>query len=339
MSCGAGIPGRRPVDRLHGLAALLALTVPTALTELFALLELSACSYTREQPICGLVLTPRTELFDPLLLIELLEGFALMKTLAVANQKGGVGKSTTTYHLARAATRSLLRVLLVDADPQGNLTAVTTRDVDHDQAGLADALSARTDVKLRDVIVPGMWSGLDVVPTPSGQTLGGVRDELVVTGAGRERRLAEALASVAGDYDLCLIDCPPSLDQLTMNALTAADAVAIITHTRLWSFDGLAQLLRTISDVRDYYNPALTIAGVVENQHEERTIAGRHWDQELRNSTEALGIPLLTPAIPRRVAIADAVEASVGLDEWGSEVADLTTLYERHLATLLGAQK
>lgn len=258
---------------------------------------------------------------------------------ALCNQKGGVGKSTTTFHLARSGVIRGLRVLVVDNDPQGNLTAVAAAEpVSEDQAGLADALSSRASETVRDVIVPGIWPGLDVVPT-SGVTLGTVRDELVIAGAGREGRLREALATVAEDYDLILIDCAPSLDQLTINGLTAAHGVLVVTHSKQWSLSGLSQLLDTIESVRGYYNPSLTVAGVLVNQHEERTVSGQTWLDELHTAAEARGLRLLTPPIPKRVVIADATEAARGLDEWGSaEATTLSALYSDHLATIEGVK-
>ncbi|MFC0456212.1 ParA family protein [Arthrobacter liuii] len=258
---------------------------------------------------------------------------------ALCNQKGGVGKSTTTFHLARSAVLRGLRVLVVDNDPQGNLTAVVaTETVTEDQAGLADALSARAPETIRDVIVPGVWPGLDVAPT-SGVTLGYVRDELVIAGAGREGRLREALSTVAEDYDLILIDCAPSLDQLTINGLTAAQGVLIVTHSKQWSLSGLAQLLETIENVKVYYNPGLSVAGVIVNQHEERTVSGQTWLDELHAAAAARGLRVLTPPIPKRVVIADATEAARGLDEWGSaEASTLGALYSGHLAAIEGEQ-
>lgn len=261
------------------------------------------------------------------------------RIIALCNQKGGVGKSTTTFHLARAAVLRGQRVLVVDNDPQGNLTSVAAAEpVDDDQAGLADALSSRAPETIRDVIVAGVWPGLDVVPT-SGTTLGYVRDELVIAGAGREGRLREALAAVAADYDLILIDCAPSLDQLTINGLTAAESVTIVTHSKLFSANGLAQLLDTIENVRQYYNPALRVAGVIINQHEEQTVSGRTWLDELHAAAESRGLSVLAPPIPKRVVISDATEAARGLDEWGSaEATSLGTIYADHLTSIEGVQ-
>ena len=256
-------------------------------------------------------------------------------TLALCNQKGGVGKSTTTYHFARAAVIAGLRVLVVDADPQGNLTQVIAREeVGEDEVGLADVLSSRADETAADVIVPGLWDGLDLLPT-SGVTLGAVRDELVIAGAGRENRLREALAAVAQDYDLILIDCAPSLDQLTINGLSAADGVVVVTQSKLWSANGLAQLLETIETVTRYYNPDLRVAGIIVNQHESNTIGGAHWLDELTEQAQARGLRVLSPPIPKRVAIADATEESEALDQGTPERRELAELYSQHLSALI----
>lgn len=258
------------------------------------------------------------------------------KTIAVCNQKGGVGKSTTTFHLARAAVRSGRRVLVVDDDPQGDLTAVLTAEtITGEHAGLADVLSSRAEEKAADVLVAGIWDGLDVLPT-AGPNLSSVRDELVIAGAGRESRLATALQALAANYDLILIDCAPSLDQLTINGLVAADEALVVTQSKLWSANGLAELLETISTVRQHYAPGLTVAGVLVNQHEGQTVSGGHWLDELRTAAAGRELRLLEPVVPKRVVIADAVESSHGLDQWpGGEARSLAELYDTHLQTLL----
>lgn len=256
------------------------------------------------------------------------------RILALCNQKGGVGKSTTAFHLARSAVMKGHRVLVVDADPQGNITSVLTDDLADDQAGLADVLSTRAPDTIAEVAVDGIWSGLTVVPTV-GETLGVVRDELVVAGAGREARLRDALHLVEEDYDLVLIDCAPSLDTLTINGLTAANGVVVVTQSKLWSANGLAKLLDTIAAVRAHYNPQLSVAGVLVNQHEARTIGGTHWAEQIQEATEARALPLLQPAVPKRAIIADATESAQGLDELGADGAELVAIYDGYLKLLM----
>ena len=255
-----------------------------------------------------------------------------MLTIALCNQKGGVGKSTTTYHLSRAAVLDGMRVLVIDLDPQGNITSSLARHpVGEDQAGLADVLSHRSQMPIADVTVPGLWEGVDLVPT-TGEALPVVRDELVVAGAGRESKLDTALKAVELDYDLCLIDCPPSLDQLTINGLTATDTALIVTHSKLWSANGLARLLTSIEEIRRYYNPHLTIGGIIINQHEARTTSGGHWLNELSDEAEKRRLTIFDPPIPKRVAIADSVEASQPLEQWPTrDAAALATIYTDYL--------
>lgn len=274
-----------------------------------------------------------------------------MLTIAVANQKGGAGKTTTTYHLGEALSRYLPglikavngeqpgpdEILMVDNDPQGNLTRVTAADqTSEDQAGLADVLSSRTDMTLSDVVVPARWPGVDLAPTPSTETLAGVRDELVIAGPGRERRLKEALDTVADRYAVCLIDCPPSLDQLTINAFAAADKVLIVTQAKLFASDGLGNLLRTIDTVRDYYNPNLTIGGALINHLEEKTVTGRHWRDALIESAAERGFEILNPAVAKRIQINDAMESGTSLaHNWGPDGRELAEIYLNHAKTLV----
>lgn len=253
---------------------------------------------------------------------------------AICNQKGGVGKTTETFHLARAAARAGRRTLVIDADPQGNLTTVLSAEaLPQDSVGLADVLSARSQEGISDVTVPSVWEGVDLVPTV-GSTLELVRDELVIAGPGREARLRSAIETVGEKYDLILIDCPPSLDQLTINALAAADLVVVVSESKLLSAEGIAKLTRTVETVRAHYAPTLRIAGVVINKHEDRTVGGREWFEQIAGA-----FPLIEPAVPKRAAIADALEAASGLDQWPSRRADeLAAIYDQHLATIEGAK-
>lgn len=255
--------------------------------------------------------------------------------ITVTNQKGGVGKTFTTFHLTRSAVNAGKRVLVVDMDPQGSLTdLLAAEQVEDNQISLADALSDRTETTLTEVLVDGVWSGIDVAPATT-ETMPGVRDELVTAGAGRENRLREAVATVAEDYDLVLIDTAPSLDQLTINALVTAHRVVVVTHTKQQALRGLGQLIQTIQRVRSYYNPELTVAGILGNQHEESTVSGQHWLDELRSAAETMSLPLLEPLIPKRVVISDSAEAVHGLDQWpGTEGKNLAKIYDEHLQTL-----
>lgn len=261
-----------------------------------------------------------------------------MQVVAVCNQKGGVGKTTTTAQVARAARLLGARVLVVDLDPQGNISsAIADQEIPEDQAGIADVLSARAGEQLAQVIVPTVWDGVELAPTAAeSEALGVVRDELVLAGAGRENRLSEALATVRERYDLVLIDCPPSLDQLTINGLTAAHAVLIVTHAKLFSANGLARLLGTIETVRNYYNPGLQVGGVLMNQVEETTVAARTWSEAIQDAATARSVPLLTPPIPKRQSINDATEAGQGMDQWRSpDAAALADIYRQHVHTLM----
>lgn len=260
---------------------------------------------------------------------------------ALTNQKGGVGKTTTTYHVARAASLRGRRVLVVDLDPQGNLTSFLAQTMDgeplaEDTVGLADVLSRQVDTGIRDVIQPTIWDGVDLVPTV-GEALGTVREELTIAGAGRESRLRQALAEVSAGYDLILIDCPPSLDQLTGNGLTAAEYVLIVTETRMSATSGLAKLLNTIDDVREFYNPPLAIAGIIVNRHEAQTKTAKHWLAEIQEAAADRGLPVLTPIVPKRTAIGDYPEYGRGLDEGDADARELADIYSTYLTTIEGA--
>lgn len=256
------------------------------------------------------------------------------KKYAILNQKGGVGKTTTAFHLSRAAVLAGKKVLLIDVDPQGSLTLISAQEgsVEEGQVGLADVLSKRTPETIEAVTVPGIWENLFLVPT-TGESLGDVRDELVISGAGREIRLREALKPVLEMYDYIFLDCPPSLDQLTINALTAADEVIVVSESKLLSAAGLAKLLDTVEVVRGSYNPNLKIGGVILNKHEEQTISGRQWRSEIADAHT-----VLEPPMPKAAMISDSAEAATGLDVWpgGPRAQELFEIYSGYLVALEG---
>lgn len=256
-------------------------------------------------------------------------------TIAIANQKGGVGKTTTTYHLARAAHTQGLKTLVIDLDPQGNLSSALAVDaLPEDTAGVADALSRRADQTLEEVIIGTIWNQVSMAPTV-GDVLADVRDELASAKAGREFRLQQGITQIAGAYDLILIDCAPSLDVLTINAFTAADRVLIITHAAQWSSNGLARLLGTIEDIARFYNSTLSIAGVVINQIERNTLTNAQWRLEIEKAVATRGLQVLSPTIPKRVFIKDAAESATGLDQWPDPDAhQLHQIYVQYLDTI-----
>jgi len=253
---------------------------------------------------------------------------------AFCNQKGGVGKTTTVFHLAAAMSQMGLKVLAIDMDPQGNLSTILTGEpIQPGDAGIADVLSDRSDATLPDIISPGIWPGVDLAATiPDAETLAAVRDELVLGGAGREHRLRDAVDSVRDNYDLILIDCPPSLDQLTINALVAADQAVVVSQSALFSANGLDRLRRTIDAVRRSYHPELTLRGVIINLHEAQTIAGQEQLDEIAASTEIIGYP-----IPKAVVIKDASEAQRSLEDWGTgRSRNLATIFSDIATALIG---
>ena len=218
--------------------------------------------------------------------------------LAVVNQKGGVGKTTTSVNLAAALARSGKRVLLVDLDPQGNATMGSgvdkrnaARTVYHVLLGLAELPAA----KLRSE-----RGGYDLVP--ANRELAGAEVELVELSA-RETRLKAALAPVLGEYDFVLLDCPPSLSLLTVNALTAAQRVLIPMQCEYYALEGLSDLVATIKRVRANLNPLLEIAGLLRTMYDPRNTLSQQVSQQLE---EHFGAKVYRTMVPRNVRLAEA---------------------------------
>ncbi|HUQ77704.1 MAG TPA: AAA family ATPase [Patescibacteria group bacterium] len=218
--------------------------------------------------------------------------------IACANQKGGVGKTTTVVNLATDLGRVNQRVLVVDLDPQGNATSGFGIDRGALPSTMFDVILG--DSRIAASILPTVASGCWLAP--ASVALAGAEVELAGVDQ-RERRLSRVLDEVRDDYDYILIDCPPSLGLLTVNALTAADSVLIPTQCEYYALEGLSQLIATLNLVRDNLNPRLAIKGVVLTMYDARTNLSADVAAEVRNH---LGASVFETVIPRSVRLSEA---------------------------------
>jgi chromosome partitioning protein len=220
------------------------------------------------------------------------------RVIAIANQKGGVGKTTTAINLGASLAANDLRVLVVDADPQGNSTTGLGIEKHTGSPTLYDVLLA--DSKLIDAIVPTGCEGLDIVPAD--KNLVGANIELVDL-EDREFRLRTKLSSVRDSYRYTLIDCPPALDLLTVNALLAADSVLIPIQCEFFALEGVSELMDTIDRIRETFDHPLRVEGVLLTMFDERTNLTRQVAADLR---EFFGDEVFRTVIPRSVRLAEA---------------------------------
>ena len=202
----------------------------------------------------------------------------MKNVIAIANQKGGVGKTTTAINLAGALAEGGLRVLLVDMDPQANLTAGIGINLNTVQRSMADVLSDGRS-SLPDVILPTETAGIDVAPAHI--DLASTEGELF-TALGREQILREAIRDHVVGYDYVLIDCPPNLGLLTVNGLVAADGVIIPVQTQYYAMKGLTNLVKVINAIRNKLNRDLKILGLLPTFFDGRTNLARDMLDELR---------------------------------------------------------
>ena len=220
------------------------------------------------------------------------------KVMAIINQKGGVGKSTTAINLSAALGELGKQVLLVDLDPQGNSSSGLGIEKSQVHNCVYDVLL--NDVAIEDVIIPDVGEGLDLVPATI--NLAGAEVELVSEMA-RENRLKDAVGSLRGKYDYVFIDCPPSLGLLTVNALVAADKLLIPIQCEFYALEGVTKLLDSMKRVKTRLNPTLDIFGVLLTMYDGRTTLSRQVVEEVRSY---FGKTVFTTLIPRTVKLSEA---------------------------------
>jgi len=223
----------------------------------------------------------------------------MKRVIAVANQKGGVGKTTTAVNLAASLAATRRRVLLIDLDPQGNATTGCGIDKAALARGSCEVLLG--ECSAAEAVIAAQLAALSVLPTNQDLTAAEVR--LLSMPEGREQRLRQALAPIREQYDVVLIDCPPALNMLTVNALVAADSVLIPMQCEFYALEGLSSLVATIEQIRATANPALEIEGLLRTMYDPRNNLATEVSAQLLMH---FGEKVFRTVVPRNVRLAEA---------------------------------
>jgi chromosome partitioning protein len=222
----------------------------------------------------------------------------LGKLLAITNQKGGVGKTTTAINLGASLAANEVRVLVVDSDPQGNATTGLGVNKDPSKPSLYHVMLA--GVNAADAVIKTEFDGLEIIPAD--KNLIGANLELVDL-EHRELRLRQALAPIRDQYTYILIDCPPALDLLTLNALLAADSVLVPIQCEFFALEGISELMDTIERIREAFHHPLEVAGILLTMFDDRTNLARQVAADLRSF---FGDQVFETVIPRSIRLAEA---------------------------------
>lgn len=235
------------------------------------------------------------------------------RTIAIANQKGGVGKTTTAINLSACLAEKGKKVLAVDMDPQGNMTSGLGVDKDSVENTIYNLIIGES--KMEEVLIKDVLENLDIIPTNI--DLSGAEIELLDVEE-KEYIVRNEIDKIRDNYDFIIIDCPPSLSMLTINAMTTADSVLVPIQCEYYALEGLSQLIHTVELVRDRLNPKLTIEGVVFTMYDARTNLSL---QVVENVKDNLEQTIYKTIIPRNIRLAEAPSYGIPINKYDPKSA------------------
>lgn len=237
----------------------------------------------------------------------------MRRTIAIANQKGGVGKTTTAINLSACLAEKGKKVLAVDMDPQGNMTSGLGVDKDSVENTIYNLIIG--EAKMEEVLIKDVLENLDIIPTNI--DLSGAEIELLDVEE-KEYIVRNEINKIKDNYDFIIIDCPPSLSMLTINAMTTADSVLVPIQCEYYALEGLSQLIHTVKLVRDRLNPKLTIEGVVFTMYDARTNLSLQVVENVKDNLEQI---IYKTIIPRNIRLAEAPSYGIPINKYDPKSA------------------